>query len=422
MKIAVLSDGVPPDMSGGAERVAWLSALDLQRAGHDVHVITTTHKGTFTEIRLGIMTHHLHAGYARRWQGWLSLHNPQTVRPLRDLLLKLRPDVVHAHNIHLNLSYAAFGIAHQLGIPVVWTAHDTMPIVYTKLTHWIDPAAAVPDQFISPDRYRLPRWYNARQMRLRYNPLRNRSIRNEITNHVRTRLAVSNAQRQALEANGLPPFEVVYNGIDPTQYDGQEIAALSTALRERWQLVGKKVVLFAGRLTIEKGSQQLFAAMQQIAVRVPEAKLLILTNHVDDWKLSPYYDVLVNHVQFGGWLDGSDLLAAFKVADVICIPSIFLDCAPMVILEGMAAERPVVASVFGGASELVAEGETGYIVNPYNIGQIADRLVDILTNSAASLAMGLAGRRRVETHFLLAQQTSKFEMIYQRLIEAKSGS
>ena len=421
MKIVVLSDGIPPDRSGGAERVAWLSALELRRIGHDVHVVTTTPKPTFSENRQGIMTHHLHAGYSLRWQGWLSLRNPQTIRPLHKLLLKLRPDIVHAHNVHLNLSYACFGVARRLGIPVVWTAHDTMSIVYTKLTHWIDPSGSMPNQIIPAERYRLPRWHNARQMRLRYNPLRNLAIWYRVKNQVSARLAVSDAQRQALEANGLPPFTVIYNGIDPLQYDGPDLTAISTALRDRWQLAGKKVVLFAGRLTVEKGSEQLFAAMQRVVVSVPDAKLLILTNHVEDWEQSAYHDSLAPHVQLGGWLEGAELLAAFKVADVICLPSIFLDCAPMVILEGMAAKKPVIASMFGGASELVVDGETGFIVNPYNTEQLTDRLIRILTDPIASAIMGAAGRQRVETHFLLAQQTENFVAIYQRLIDSGSG-
>jgi glycosyltransferase involved in cell wall biosynthesis len=422
MKIVILSDGIPPDRSGGAERVAWLSALDLQRAGHDVYIITTTRKPTFSESRQGVMTYHLHAGYSQRWQGWLSLRNPQTIGALRRLLQQIRPDVVHAHNIHLNLSYASLTVAHQLGIPVVWTAHDTMTIVYTKLTHFIDPARRGRPRVIAPDQYRLPRAYNLRQMRLRYNPMRNLVIRQIVTNQVQARLGVSNAQRQALEANGLPPFEVVYNGIDATQYDGVEIDRLSAALRERWQLDGKKVVLFAGRLTVEKGSEQLFAAMQRVVAQLPEAKLLILTNHADDWEQSSYHDTLTDHVQLGGWLHGPELIAAFKVADVVCVPSIFLDCAPMVILEAMAAKKPVVATGFGGASELIVDGESGCIVNPYDTAYLADCLVQVLSNPTVAVAMGIAGRQRVEQQFSLARQTAAFTAIYQQLVEAQRSA
>ena len=139
MKIALLNDRIPPERSGGAERVVWLLALSLQQLGHEVHLIATTDKTPFIERRVGIMTHHLRAGYPVRWQGWLSLYNPQTVGPLRQLLTELQPDVVHAHNIHRFLSYASFGVARKLGIPTVWSAHDMMSVAYTKLTHWIDP-------------------------------------------------------------------------------------------------------------------------------------------------------------------------------------------------------------------------------------------------------------------------------------------
>ena len=395
--------------------MAWLSALELKKSGHEVYIITATEKAAFSDVRQGIVIHFLHCRYPLRLQSWLSLWNPQTVGPLRDLLHRIAPDVVHAHNVHNYLSYASLGAAHRLGIPVILTAHDTMAVVYTKLTHFIDPKLRGPVAPIAAERYRLPRFYNLRQMHLRYNPLRNLLIRRLLRRQVQIRLCVSDAQRQALEANNLPPFQVVYNGIDPTPYDDPQIAALADQLRRRWELAGKKVVLFAGRLTLEKGSRPLFAAMRRVVAELPDARLLLLTHHIEEWLQSPDHDDLAACVQVGGWLEGAELLAAFRAADVICAPSIFLDCAPLVILEGMAAGKPVVASQYGGAPELIADGETGCIVNPYDTAQLADTLVAMLRDPERAAAMGTAGRKRLEAHFLLTHQTAQFTALYTKV-------
>ena len=412
MKIVLLNDRIPPERSGGAERVVWLLALELQWRGHEIHIITTTDKAPFAERRSGIMTHHLHANYPKRWQGWLSPYNPQTVGPLRRLLAELRPDVVHVHNIHFLLSYAAFGIARRLGIPTVWTAHDMMSVAYTKLTHWIDPTRCGVE---SPAQYRLPRWYNLRQMRLRYNPMRNLIIHHMLRRQVNAWIAVSDAQRQALEVNGIPPLQVVYNGIDSATFAAPDLPV--AALRNHLKLNGRHVILFAGRLTREKGSEQLFLAVQQLITRLPTVTLLLLTEQISSWQNSGYAELLTDHVCFGGWLAGAELAAAYQLADVVCAPSICMDCAPMVVLEAMAASRPTVVTCYGGATELSAENETGVVINPFDTAQFADQLYSLLTDPAQRDQMGAAGYRRVVEHFSLQHQAEQVETIYRSVID-----
>src|SRR5579859_1871249 len=174
MRIVLLNDRIPPDGRGGAERVVSTLAKGLQNAGHDVHVITTTPGNAFTECRDGINLYGLHAGYDSRWRAWLSLYNPQTIPALRGLLLDLHPDVLNAHNIHLNLSYSALISPHGWEIPTVFTSHDLMSVTYGKWRYGVDPKLAEVERGVF---HKLPRFHNLRQMRFRYNPFRNIIIR-----------------------------------------------------------------------------------------------------------------------------------------------------------------------------------------------------------------------------------------------------
>src|SRR5258707_5381255 len=124
MRILILSDGIPPEKTGGAEKIAWYLAQGLRQAGHEVHVVAATDGPYFEQVREGIQTYHIHAVYPQRWQGWLSLYNPQTFGVLRRLYERIKPDVVNGHNVHRYLTYASFSLAYRLGIPVVFTAHD----------------------------------------------------------------------------------------------------------------------------------------------------------------------------------------------------------------------------------------------------------------------------------------------------------
>ena len=204
----------------------------------------------FDETREGIPTHHLHARYRERFRSWLSLYNPQTAGAFRRLLLRIRPDVVNAHNIHSWLSWHTLRQARSAGCGVVFSGHDCMPVVYGKMRYI---ARADRDKTALRD-YRLPRSYNLRHNRFRYNPLRNIAIRRAMR-HAHAIAVPSQALADFYAANDLPAPTVVPNGVDLDTWTPARIEVVSK-LRERYGLNGKRVILTAGRLTADKGMIQ----------------------------------------------------------------------------------------------------------------------------------------------------------------------
>ncbi len=413
MRIIILNDRIPPENMGGAGRVAWSLACGLRDAGHDVHVIAATPGTAFENTRDGISTVHIHSKYPARFRAYFALYNPQTVGELGRLFGKIQPDVVNAHNIHADLSYYSLAVAHRSGIATAFTSHDVMPFAYSRLCHYVDPTRKGVD---SPREYRLPRFYNLRQMRFRYNPVRNMIVRHILSKYASARISVSEALRQSLEANGLPPFRVVHNGIDPASLSVSAEAV--EALRAKLGLSGRKVILVAGRMTRDKGKLQLLAALKRVVERVPEALLLILSpaglgqRGLDNPEFTHLLDT---HIRSGGWLQGDELAAAFNLADVVTVPSIIMDSFPTVNLEAMAAGKPVVSTCHGGSPEAVLDGETGYIVNPFDTAQFADRLERLLLDNDLRHRMGQAGRQRVEHMFSLGGQVGKMVGIYKEI-------
>src|SRR5512135_3150060 len=135
MRILILSDRIPPEHAGGAEKIAWALALGLRDAGHDVHVAAATPGDAFTDTRDGIPTYHLHVPeYRPRFWAYLSLYNPSVIGALQNLYARVRPDVVNAHNVHSWLTYYSLVLARRAGIPTVFSSHDVMPFAYNKLT------------------------------------------------------------------------------------------------------------------------------------------------------------------------------------------------------------------------------------------------------------------------------------------------
>lgn len=417
MHIVILCDTLPPESPGGAGRIAWQLGQGLIAAGHRVTFVTSTREHSYVDTRQGITVHALHSRYAARWVAWFGLLNPQTIVPLNRLLRQLKPDVVHAHTIHQHLGYHSLVIARYAQATTVFTAHDVMPFAYSKLTFFIDPAR--PDQCDGFD-YRLPFGYNWRRMRLRWNPTRNLSIRHTMRYFVDQRVAVSHELKRALEANRLAPFEVIHNGIDPGQFDVPDVHV--DVLRQRYKLAGRRVILFGGRLSREKGDQQLLAALRRVRQQVPDVAVLVLARPSEyvQRMLSDNPD-LAGHIVLGGWLEGAELAAAYRLGDVLASPSICFDSFPTVNLEGMAAGTPPVTTCFGGAREAVIDGETGFVVNPYNIDALADRLTRLLTDDALRQRMAEAGRRHIENRFTLQHQVDAMLPIYERALAKRRG-
>ncbi len=388
MKILILSDDFPPQASGGASRVAFDLAIGLQRAGHQIFVITTCRKkndiGTIDCEGLKIFK--IYANYHERWRAYLSLYNPQTVGRVAKLMKDINPDVVHAHNIHYYLSYHCLKLAKKYAKAVFLTAHDVMLFNYEKLatkrylekfdckTNWLD---------------------HLKQARKRYNPFRN-IINRHYLKYVDKVFAVSNVLKEVLKANGIRNTEVIYNGIDVD--DWQVNFELVGQFKKKYSLQDKKIILLAGRIGKLKGIEQIETAMVRVKREVPEAILLIVGS------------------AGLGWLSGDELKAAYHSAEIVVTPSICFDTFNRTNIEAMACKKPVVGTCYGGTPEIVQDGVTGYIVNPFNTELMAQRIIDLLKNPQQAEHFGEAGYQRVINNFSSQNQTRKTLTHYQKYI------
>ena len=405
MRILMLNDRIPPKNTGGAGIVMWRLAQACHQLGHDVRVIAATDGNGFRQERDGILTDHLYVEYPERLRNWFALYNPSIVGPIESIIEEFAPDVMHAHNIHHDLTWHSLTLAQNAGVPAVFTSHDVMPFATGKVT---------PGQRGVSSQGQLSPGWNLRHARLRYNPVRNNTIR-RVLSHVMARVAVSQALADAHHANRLPRFEVVHNGVDVARYT--VAPATVEAMRTRFGLQGRRVVLLAGRLTREKGVQQILATLQQTALQVPDVCLLVLSRQPIDAQVPASMRHLLadDVIRSAGWLDADEMPVAFSLADVVVTPSVYLDPFPTVNLEAMAAARPVIATSLGGSREVVQHEQTGYIVDPHDTTQFAIALTTLLQDEALRQRMGAAGRERIRQHFSLQQQTERMLAIYQRV-------
>ncbi len=392
MKIVFLSDSFPPNDRGGAGIVAKRLAEALSREGHQIFVLTTVQDKSQIGRKIinGVEVCSIYSKYnTDRWRAYLSIYNPQTINQIKKYFEEIKPDVVHAHNIHTHLSYHSLKIAKDFGSKVFLTAHDVMSFNYRKLTNYEEGD------------YKINPWRQLADERFAYFPLRNILIRWYLKSNVRKIITVSSALKEALHQNGIDNSEVIYNGVDPEKYkQGKSLEPL---------------IHFGGRLSAAKGAEQILKALVLIKQQIPKSKLLVLG---DKGKYTKSLENLsvelgVNDcVYFGGWLSESEMAETYSNAAICVTPSICFDSFPTNNLEAMASGLPVVATIFGGSKEQVVNEKSGFIVDPRNTKVLAEKIASLLLNPKKARLMGKYGQQLIKKKFTLKMQAEKILKLY----------
>jgi glycosyltransferase involved in cell wall biosynthesis len=157
-------------------------------------------------------------------------------------------------------------------------------------------------------------------------------------------------------------------------------------------------VLFVGRLQGENGADLAIRAFSLVHRVLPCATLSIVGDGPDRTILKALCTQLglVDAVRWHDRVRFEDLPAVYQSADVFIFPRISR-VTPRVLFEAMACGLPVVTSAIGGIIDFVVDGETGFLVDPYDIQSLARRVVELLQSPDQGRAMGMRARAFVQT-------------------------
>ncbi|MDA1265858.1 MAG: glycosyltransferase family 4 protein [Planctomycetota bacterium] len=416
MKVLFLTE-IPDPRVGSSVRQMYQHARRLRALGHETVCVSTVRDAkdaTPTEIE-GMRVHRLYSDYNVRWRGWVSLHNRAIDGPLARILAEEQPDVVHAHLVHTHLGYHSLTQAARAGAAVVFTAHDVMTFCYQKLTcfHGGEETGGTGWDVSA----RLSKCIPCQRLRLR--PGRNRRILQVLRRDVDQVTVVSDELGKVLRANDVPVHATVHNAIElGPQFTDERVAAF----REKLGLTGKLVLAIGGRLHSQKGVGKLLEMLARLKPDFPELRLIVMGKRdVYDGEFAPQARELGvdGMVVPTGWLDGDELRLAYAACDVFVTPSICFDTFGLVNLEAMEYSKPVVATEFGGSKEVVSDGETGFIANPFDVETYAERIGRLLADPALRQRQGAAGYLRLQQRFTIEQHTDACLGIYAAALASK---
>ncbi|HZQ07631.1 MAG TPA: glycosyltransferase family 4 protein [Anaerolineae bacterium] len=192
---------------------------------------------------------------------------------------------------------------------------------------------------------------------------------------------------------GISP-RVVYNGIDPQQFFPQTPDA-----EWRSRVIGDANALtmfYAGRLVRWKGVQYLIDALALLA-QTRNVQLLIAGEgeYRHELEQRAREQGIADCVQFLGYIPSDALPSYYAIADVVALASYANETFSIMSAEAMACARPVIGTRFGGIPEVIADGETGFLAEPENANDLAEKLGRLLDDAALRERFGQCGRQRV---------------------------
>lgn len=226
---------------------------------------------------------------------------------------------------------------------------------------------------------------------------------------------------EELTAKGIAEekISIMHNSVAPIAV---ATAAELTALKERHRIhPDDRVLLTIGRLSREKAQGDLVAALAELCRnrKSGNLKLLIVGDGPDRGHLEHLvrHADLVERVVFVGHVN--DVHAYFALADVVVVPS-HSEGSPNVVLEAMAAAKPIVATRVGGVPELVTDRENGLLVAPGNLVALAAAINSILSDSSLAERLAAKGRAFVSQRHTLEAYRMGLIGIYNEVLSRTS--
>jgi glycosyltransferase involved in cell wall biosynthesis len=304
--------------------------------------------------------------------------DPAALWRFGQLLRRGRFDIVHTHSFRTELG------------SVLWSRLPGLASIVVRTVHNVD------EFYVSP----------------RYSAL------TRLSAHGLDRIvAISDAVAEYLRREAALPDEKlvrIHYGIDPSPFRPD---LPPPSRRPLGDPLRRPTLGMVARLAPQKGHRVLLDALPAIRSAFPD----VYARLVGHEELSTAAELHAYAVERGVddlvWFEGfrADVAQVMADLDVFVLPSLW-EGFGLVLLEAMAAGRPVVASAVGPIPEIVVDGVTGLLVPPGDPAALAEAIVRLLGDPELAAALGRAGRARVERELRVDTMVARTESLYDELL------
>ena len=378
MKVALAAPYFHPHI-GGVESHVLALARELVGKGHQVKVFTFKHARDIgdTDVLDGVEV--------RRLPGRVVFQTPMTPRLVAELR-KEHWDIIHAHSPPPLTAYYAAKASVRARVPFIFTHHcdPELPSAPGRLVTWV---------------------YD-------------RSLFSYTLRHASRIIVYTESYAATSLAIWKYPTVCIPTGLDLAAYGPHNDGA---GVLRRHNIEGKKVVLFVGRMTEHKGLQTLIEA----APLLPKYAVFLLVgpgHFPRPWVRQMKELGVRDRFYLVGKVPEAELPAYYAACDLLVLPSVSrLEAFGLVLVEAMASGKPVVASDIPGVRDVLKDGRTGLLAEPFNHHDLAEKIMTIISNGELARRMGLWGRRHAEENYSWKVIGNIIEKIYKEVVEGRQG-
>ncbi|MFA6486695.1 MAG: glycosyltransferase [Candidatus Magasanikbacteria bacterium] len=328
---------------GGAETVVLATKDLLEKSGHTVALFGTRHPANLFDNKYFVPYvdfDHL-SWWGKIRAGINAVYHREAVKNFRALILEFNPEVIHFHNIYHQLSFGLIGVAKELGIPMVMSAHDY---------HLISPnyrlfSRGQVDERCAGQNYWRCAWHNCLENR-------GRSLIASVDAFWTHRKKYADMIGAFISPSDFMKKKLAQFGIDESK-----ITVARNPVESAWFSDGDDngddgYVLYFGRLSEEKGIDVLLAA----AKYTPNIRYVIAGVGPEEkfcHDLVAKYDL--KNIELVGFKTGAEIWALVARARLVVLPSLWYENCPMSVIEALAKGKIVIASRVGGLPEILTD-------------------------------------------------------------------
>src|SRR6516225_8165704 len=364
MHVVYICHEYPPIVAGGIGAAVSVLARGMARRGHRVTVLGIYEGKTRTENDEGVTVHRLSGRRFHRTIHWLC-SRCQLRAALRKINARSPIDVIEWPDFD---GWYLRGIA---GVVDVLKVHGGR---ISHRVHGFGPKLSVREFFELRMMKRLRNWIGVSRW--------------------------FNAEWKTF-SKALPLREtIVYNPVD-------------TSLFRPTGSIDPNLIFYSGGLRSRKGVHTLAKAARLFLKDLPGTRLAMASFECEMKKAEvlSFAGEMAHRIEFLPFMSQKELAPVMAGASVFVMPSLYESCGNGWI-EAMACGVPVVGSSASCGPEIIADGETGFLSNPEDPGEVAQKVKDILSDRERALQMGAAGRRRAIARFSVEVAAEVSEHFY----------
>ena len=343
LKIVIVVFSFPPNWVGGTEIATYNIAKHLSENCHDVHVITSLDKG-MQEVssEFGFKVHRLSYNKINRFLKVIQFWYKIFFR-----IYRIKPDIVH-----------------------IQAVGNGMPAFFAKLVFKVPYVV----------------WGQGNDVYLSW-PFK-KAISKIVLSNADFVIALTDHMKEKMQEICMRPVKVISNGIDIKKFHSDK----------KRESISELTIMFVGRLDPIKGVKYLIQAMS-IVKNYQNIKLIVIGDGEEKKELKELVSMLnlSDCVYFTGLIDNEKIPEYMSQADIFVLPSLS-EGFPVASLEAMASGLPIVATNVGGLPDIIEDGVNGYLVEPRNPVQLAEKITLLLKDNDLRLNISKANREKAKKY------------------------